>query len=101
MTMGTVGEVVVSLPSGAATARVMTARQILRIRRGGQNPRPRQGGLGPTKVQNGYVSRAAQTLHDRILLRDARMVVGETNFGAARLTEAERESLVAYAARAS
>lgn len=47
------------------------------------------------------MSRAAQTLHVRMLLRDARMVVGETNFGAARLTEAERESLVAYAARAS
>src|SRR3954451_6973658 len=35
------------------------------------------------------------------LLRDVRMVVGETSLGLARLTEAERETLTAYAARAS
>src|ERR1051325_9998633 len=35
------------------------------------------------------------------ILRDVRMVVGEMTFGLARLAEAERETVTAYAARAS
>src|SRR4029078_6669454 len=63
MTMGTAGDIIVSLPSGPATARVMTARSILKNQRGGQYPRPRPRGVGATKVEIRHLSRAAQTLH--------------------------------------
>lgn len=47
------------------------------------------------------MSRAAQTLQPSSLVAGWEMVVAETTFGLARLTDAEREMLTTYAARAS